>query len=316
LFGKGLENVYLTLDTNLKVLQTTVRTEDVYGLEPSSNELFFAFDTQFTPYQQFLIGHLPAIDLVTQNRDTGACLNAIETRLAVLPDESTADLAEGLQCCELVISTDTIVYLACSIFAIYKYDREWLKELLGGSVQEIGNWSELSDVLPRLPDLMDALDRVSIGMLEHQKPMMLQAIWKTEGRTPKLADYCLDLFVWSNLALIRLLLDLGRAHKNLSSVSRPAKLLLWLVKMLRDFSSDEPVNHAKIMADLTFNDRNDKTFVISGKTTCKYMKSGVLYSPRIKKTEIREMILGEGQNLLSPERRLDAILYNSPDLFN
>ena len=47
-----------------------------------------------------------------------------------------------------------------------------------------------------------------------------------------------------------------------------------------------------------------------------YMKSEILKQPRIKKSEIKEIILGGGQNLLSPERRFDAIVYNSPDLFD
>ena len=40
-----------------------------------------------------------------------------------------------------------------------------------------------------------------------------------------------------------------------------------------------------------------------------------LISPVIKKSEIKNIILGGGQNLLSPERRFDAILFNSPSLF-
>ena len=41
-----------------------------------------------------------------------------------------------------------------------------------------------------------------------------------------------------------------------------------------------------------------------------------LTEPRIKKAEIKNIILGGGQNLLSPERRFDAIIYNSPELFS
>lgn len=35
----------------------------------------------------------------------------------------------------------------------------------------------------------------------------------------------------------------------------------------------------------------------------------------IKKSQIKEIILGGGQNLLSPERRFDAIIFNSPGIF-
>lgn len=34
------------------------------------------------------------------------------------------------------------------------------------------------------------------------------------------------------------------------------------------------------------------------------------------RNEIRNIILGGGQNLLSPERRFDAVIVNSPDLFD
>jgi hypothetical protein len=86
--------------------------------------------------------------------------------------------------------------------------------------------------------------------------------------------------------------------------------------MLDDFSKQERINHRKIIDQLSYNTKNDKAFALSGKITNQYMRSEILHRPRINKSEIREIILGGGQNLLSPERRFDAIIYNSPDLFN
>lgn len=45
------------------------------------------------------------------------------------------------------------------------------------------------------------------------------------------------------------------------------------------------------------------------------MQSPQLLHPRIGKNEIKNIILGGGQNLLSPERRFDAMLVNTPNLF-
>lgn len=45
------------------------------------------------------------------------------------------------------------------------------------------------------------------------------------------------------------------------------------------------------------------------------MQSERLSKPIITKSEIKNIILGGGQNMLSPERRFDAILFNSPGLF-
>ena len=60
---------------------------------------------------------------------------------------------------------------------------------------------------------------------------------------------------------------------------------------------------------------NDKAFASSGKITNRYMNSPRLLSPIIGKSEIKNIILGGGENMLSPERRFDAIIFNSPELF-
>jgi len=75
-------------------------------------------------------------------------------------------------------------------------------------------------------------------------------------------------------------------------------------------------NHAEIIDELSYNTKNDKAFAVSGAITHQYMTCEALTKPRIKKDEIQNIILGGGQNLLSPERRFDAIIYNSPELFN
>ncbi len=45
------------------------------------------------------------------------------------------------------------------------------------------------------------------------------------------------------------------------------------------------------------------------------MISPRLEKPIISKEEIKNIILGGGQKMLSPERRFDAIVFNSPELF-
>lgn len=41
-----------------------------------------------------------------------------------------------------------------------------------------------------------------------------------------------------------------------------------------------------------------------------------LIKPRITKAEIRHIILGGGQDFLSPERRFDAIILSNPEIFS
>ena len=85
--------------------------------------------------------------------------------------------------------------------------------------------------------------------------------------------------------------------------------------MLYDFSRDGQVNHARIIDSLSYNTKNDKAFALSGRVTRAFMQSEILSKPRITRDEIKNIILNGGQNLLSPERRFDAIIFNSPDLF-
>jgi hypothetical protein len=147
----------------------------------------------------------------------------------------------------------------------------------------------------------------------------MQPVWKTEGKSPKLSENCLDVFVWSNLAFTRLFIDLAKAeislYRGVRNIARHTRTIIWLFRMLFDFSMNGSFNHGKIIDSLSYNTKNDKAFAVSGRVTYTYMTSPSLTQPRIKKQEINRIILGSGQNLLSPERRFDAIIYNSPDIF-
>ncbi len=82
-----------------------------------------------------------------------------------------------------------------------------------------------------------------------------------------------------------------------------------------DFNQLGQIDYKYIIDALSFNTKNDKAFAVNGKITHPYMKGQFLTQPRIQQSEIKHIILGGGQNLLSPERRFDAIIYNSPNLF-
>jgi hypothetical protein len=320
LYSRNLENIYIKLNSNLEVEHSSISTAAFYGINPNSDNIFYAFETQFTPYQQYLIGTLPGVDLVTQARDLGSCLQAIEIKLTALPDNTTCNLAEDLYGCEIVIRPDTIVYLACSIVDTLKLNSSSMRFLIDEHFAEIPDWSDPTSVIPHIPEMLNSIDSISLSILEYQKPFLMQPIWKTEGKSPKLLDHCLDVFVWSNLAFSRLFIDLTKAEINkfgyVRTIPRHTRTLIWLFKMLYDFSVSGSFNHGRIIDNLSYNTKNDKAFAVSGRFTHAYMKSESLRQPRIQKQEIKRIILGGGQNLLSPERRFDAIIYNSPDLFD
>lgn len=312
---KGLENIYIKLNENLETYHDTINTEDLFGLPPTSENLFYSFESQFLPYQKFLIGNIPRIDLVTQNSIDGSVLKGLEIKLTALPDNSTCHLSEENYGCEIVVRPDTIVYLACSLFSFFENRRTELQTIIGEDFEDVSDWTEPSVIIPYLGNMIRVVDEVSLKMLDSQSPLVMQPIWKTNGKSPKLAENCLDVFVWSNLAFIRLFAKLAKAEMRENKITRQLRTLIWLFKMLYDFSREGQVNHARIIDTLSYNTKNDKAFALSGRVTHQFMKGEILQNPRITKDEIKHIILGGGQNLLSPERRFDAIIFNSPDLF-
>jgi len=315
--SKGLECKYLTLSKKLKVEHKFLKAENFFGQIPTSEDLFYAFETQYSPYQQLVLGTLPRVDLVTQSRKSGNCLAPIEIKLTALPDNTTCDLTENKYGSELVIRPDTIVYLACSIAHEFSKNKGQLKKIFGNKYSNITDWSEGINVQPLLPKMIKDIDAICQVMGQKQNPLILQPIWKTIGKSPRLSEYCLDVFVWSDLAFTRLFIDatLSEISRNKTKISRQSRTVIWLFKMLYDFAINGQINHELVIDSLSYNTKNDKAFALSGKVTHKYMTCKELAKPRVKKEEIKNIILGGGNSMLSPERRFDAIIFNSPELF-
>jgi len=317
LHHKALDAVHICLNDDLAVSHQKLPVKTLYGMMPDCGNLFFSFESQYTPYQQLVLGSLPRVDLVTQSRSTGHCLRPVEIKLTALPDQTTCELDDAGYACELVIRPDTIVYLACSILENFMGRRRALQDLLGHAGAAVTDWTDAESVLPHIIPMMRAIDSVATALVGVQQPFVMQPVWKTRGKSPVLAENCLDVFVWSNLAFTRLFMDAARAELDAApkKITRPARTSVWLFRMLQDFSKKSQMDHRRIIDELSYNTKNDKAFSISGKTTHKYMACRELERPRIRREEIRNIILGGGQHLLSPERRFDAILFNSKEIF-
>lgn len=316
LYSKNLSSVYIKLDKNMKTFHDSLPIDKFFWENPLWENIFYSFETQYTPYQQLVIWNIPRIDLVTQSKATWNLLKWIEVKLTALPDNSTCELSEDKYGSEIVIRPDTIVYLACSIAINYLQNRDWLNRTIWKSFDAIGDWSEPKNIIPNLSKIVEVLDTICLENLDKQEPILMQPIWKTEWKSPKLAKNCLDVFVWSNLAFIQLFLDVARSEMKTQSITRQVRTIVWLFKMLFDFSKTWQIDHEKVIDELSYNTKNDKAFAISWRVSQPYMKWPNLSCPRITKDDIKNIILWWGQNLLSPERRFDAIIYNSPEIFN
>ncbi len=315
--SKGIAPVYLTLDEGLKVIHGKIEVKDVFGLDPLAKDTFYAFESIFTQYQTLVLEGLPRVDLVvckTVDGLTTECVRDLEIKLTALPDNTTANSDEENYGSEIVVRPDTIVYLALSIATSYFSKRNELLNLIEPFAHKVEDWRSATVMYPLIMEACDTLDQVILGVNKQQKPLLLEPIWKTRGKSLTLHDNCLDMFVWSDLAFTRLFIDCARAARS-EVISRHSRSVLWLLKMLYDFAQNGQFNHRLTIDELTYDTRNDKAFAVSGAITRKYMKSPETLSPRIHKEEIRNIILGGGEKLLSPERRFDAALLSTPGLF-
>lgn len=314
--SEGIDPIYLNLNESLKVVHKTISITQLFGLEPNKDDLFFAFESDFTPYQQLVIGNVPRIDLVTQHLVTQTCLRGLEIKLMALPDHTTCDLTDDKFGSEIVIRPDSIVYLALSIAMQYRSKSTDLQNFISSDFDNINDWTEGTTMMPLIPKMIACIDAILLANLDKQEPLIIQPVWKTIGKSPQLAENCLDIFVWSNFAFTRLFLnDAKAALKTENKITRQLRSVIWLFKMLFDFCKHQKINHVKVLDELSFNTKNDKAFAVSGKISHPFMTCDALTNPRITKSAIKNIILGGGHLMLSPERRFDAIIYNSPNLF-
>ena len=323
--SKGIQPVYVCLDKKLNVVHKYISGEELFGLDPLSENLYYSFETSFSPYERYFIGLKKSehIDLVLYSLEKGKePLRGLEIKLTALPDSATRNCEDEKQSCEVVVRNPTICYVACSICEHYKTakQKQRLRDLLSG-VPNIEHWNEQSSVGPHYTLIRDAVVRVMADMAKCQAPIMIQPVWKTDTRS-RLTNDCLDIFVWSNIALMKLCTDAGLATKKKNdgsityTISRFNRTVIWLYRMLFDYVTYNGVfDYAKITSLMSSGGKNDKAFSVGGKGTYAYLKSPELAHPRISKDEIKNIIQGNGQMLLQPERRFDAIIVNTPGLF-
>ena len=312
MFSKGIMPVYLKSNNELKSIVDYISVDELFGISPLSDNTFYSFETQFLQYSKYIMGNLPRNDLVIQDIATGKCISSFEIKLTALPDNATCLLNENQYGSEIVIRPDTIIYLACSYIKSLNEDRNLIRKIFSVG-ERIVDWENANEVVKYINDILNEIKQLSLKVIDNQTPIVIQPIWKTEGKSPKLSDNCLDIFVWSNVNLLNLFIPSDQ--QEYINISRHTRTLIWLYKMLYDYMQDGQFNGSEIIDRLSYNTKNDKAFSTNGSRTRVLMESDEINCPRIKKTEIKKIILGGGQNMLSPERRFDAIIFNSPDLF-
>ena len=313
--SRGIDPVFICTNKNNETVHKYISSTQLFGVDPLSDEAYYDYEAGYYPYEQYYTaGKKEKIDLVMINRTTQSPVSGLEVKLTTLPDNTTKDLPDAEYGSEIVVRSPTILFVACSICSCYDSpkSRNKLHGILNTIGQEIKDWSEIRQVVPHYSKIKKAILAVSADLSGKQVPLIMQPIWKTDRRLTDLEENCLDVFVWSNLSVIQMAL---RETSSDDDISRNQRTIIWLYKMLWDFTQFGKFNYTDIVNSLSYKYKTDKAFAISGKLTNPFLKSSELEKPRINKFEIKNIILGGGQKLLRPERRFDAYLVSHPELF-
>ena len=128
-----------------------------------------------------------------------------------------------------------------------------------------------------------AIRRIVAEKNDAQVPIIMEPVWKTEGKSPKLAEHCLDVFVWSNFGMLNLFMPAqGEEYRN---ITRHTRTMIWLFKMLKDYSEKGRFHGAEIIDKLSYNLKNDKAFASNGVKIHPVMTCSELTKPRIKRRD-------------------------------
>jgi len=305
--------VFLSLNQSLKIKISFKSFSMVFNTRKPNDKLHFSFESIFKPFEKFVYDELKPIDLVIKDLN-GKFLQPIEIKLTTIPDITTFQEKESAYGPEIVVRSPTMRYMALSMASSLENHFSDIREIFEPVCHKIRNWDNSHEVKSNINKIFDCLESFFKKYTKFQKPLLMQPIWKTKGKTPSLAENCLDIFIWTDFALTRLFMDSAKQSEN-QKITRQQRAALRLSRFLYELSTHGKVYQQPIYDGMTYDKQNDKEFSISGNKTNQYICCKRLTSPIIKKKEIKKIILGGGHKYLSPERRFDAIIYYSKDLF-
>ncbi len=169
----------------------------------------------------------------------------------------------------------------------------------------INNWDNATEIAQNAKHLRSALDEalqaVATGGL--QRPFLIQPLWRTVGQSFELADNCFDVFVWSDVAVMRLPVD---QSDDTATVSRPIREVARHVRALYEVLSQGDYNYESIYKGMALGSQTDKAFSLNGSKSIRYLAHPHLRQPRLPRNVLSDLITGGGELELRPERRFDA----------
>ena len=281
----------------------------------AAKELYFHFEKTFAPYVPLSRNEVDNIDLVVSIDGFHAI--PLEIKLTVVPDSGTAKNDEARWAPEIVVRPVSSAHAMMGVAtSILKPENSGLKkqtiETLKNSYNSISDWSNVSEIFQKSDSLVKTLSTALEIVEELQKPFLIQPLWRTKGQSLQLCEQCFDVFVWSDIAVMRipvdqcLGIDLKHRERSIPIVSRTIREVARHVRALYDILVAGDYDYAGIYKAMALGNQTDKSFALSGKKSIKYLQHSRLNYPLLSKDILHELILNQGELELKPERRFDA----------
>ena len=295
------------IDGELCVVADEIPLQQVFNCAGKGPEdLFFSFESIFEPYQQYSFDQIDGIDLVVKDTD-GNFLSPLEVKLTVLPTDQTSRQPEDKWGCELVIRSATTSYCALGMYDSVKDHAHHIREIFEKACSSIQMWDNDFEMTHKMPAIIDSINQFQKEYHDHQKPLLMQTVWKTQGKSPLLADQAFDIVVWSDYAFSRLFID--GASEPAEKMSRPMRATARLARCLWELSKSGKIRVVDIYRQMAFGNQTDKEFAIGGSKWRQYVTSDRVVRPILPSSVVNEIIEPGCIRRLSPERRFDQTLY-------
>lgn len=310
MLAHGIPAIYINLveeNGQLKVVASEIPINEVFNCgDRDASQLYFAFESVFMPYQEYSFDPIDGIDLVIKDT-VGEFLSPLEVKLTVLPDSTTYKKSENQWGSEMVVRSATTSYCALGMYDAIKEKSRHVREIFEEACSSIQSWDNDYEMTHKLPQLCQSIDAFQKEYYSCQKPLLMQTLWKTQGKSPMLADQAFDIVIWSDYAFSRLFID--GSYEAAETMSRPMRATARLARCLWELSKSGKIRVVDIYRQMAFGNQTDKEFSIPGNKWKTYVTSPRTTQPILSKNVVNEIIAPGYIEKLSPERRFDQTLY-------
>ena len=310
MMANDIPAIYIHLDIidgKPTVVASEIPIREVFNCgDKTADELYYAFESVFTPYQEYSFDAIDGIDLVIKDLD-GNFLSPLEVKLTVLPDNTTYKKSEENWGSEMVVRSATTSYCALGMFDAVKDDAREVRAIFEEACSSIQGWDNDFEMTHKVPTLSNSIDEFQRRYYTRQKPLLMQTLWKTQVKSPLLADQAFDIVIWSDYAFSRLFID--ASYETSNTMSRPMRATARLARCLWELSKSGKIRVVDIYRQMAFGNQTDKEFSIPGNKWRNYVETPRTARPILPKDAVQSIIEDGYIEKLSPERRFDQTLY-------